>query len=180
MTALTTNTPQRLVLAPGRLYVGSTLVGVTEGPITVEIERTIRQVSAEGVTQAVQGLEYPVSEVLRISCALKELHDANITLFANHGQAPTGTTPNLSWVTPLNYTLLASGMYVTQARVLAPATDGTFVGYEMAQGLVTQAVINTPSAPGETTMSVTIESRATLAAPNGKTYSVVRRNAWPT
>lgn len=180
MTALTTNTPTRLVLAPGRLYTNTNvLAGVTEGPISVEIERQVRQVPAEGVLQPVQGLEYITSEIIRISCALKELSEANIQSFHNNGAAATGTAPNLIWTSPQNLQLLATSTYLTNVQVLSARPSGSVVGYKIPVAMVTSCVMQTPAAPGEAVLQVTLESRATLAAPNGKTFELIAAAGFP-
>lgn len=180
MTALTTNTPQRLVLAPGRIYTATNvLAGATEGPIAVEIDMQVRQVPVEGVLQPVAELEYPTSDIIRLTFALKEVHDANVTTFLNHGTAPTGTPPTSTWTGPAHLALLTANNYINDVRVLSPTTAGNVIGYNIPRALVTSAVLQTPAAPGEGVIQVTLESRATLAAPNGKTYTKIRLPAFP-
>lgn len=170
-TALKTTTAGFTIDEPSLFLIGTTAYE-TRGGITVTPTITTRQIEVDGVSQAVDGLDFVEGTSCTVSLTILSVPDALIpTLMWQDG--PTGALPDLIYQTPNVQRLLPMTAYLDNLSVMRRRRDGNFLGIRIPRALLTSFV---PSAGtnGDGTYQLSFESRAPIANPYADHWSFVR------
>jgi hypothetical protein len=173
-TALKTTTASFTIDEPSIFMIGTTAYE-TKGGVTITPAVNIRQIEVDGVSQAMDGLDFVESATCTVSTTLVALPDTTLSLL-NWNVAATGTLPDQAYAVPDIMRLLASTSYLDNVSVRRRRRgDGIFLGITIPRALITSWV---PSAgtSGDGTVAITIESRAPIATPYAKQWSVIRND----
>jgi hypothetical protein len=148
----------------------------TRGGVTVNPSITTRQIEVDGVTQALDGLDFVEGSACTVSTSLLALPDTTIATLMWQ-DTPSGVAPDLTWDIPDVQRLLPGTAYLSDIKVLRRRRgDGNWLGIAVPRALLTTW---TPSAAtnGDGLIQITIDSRAPIATPYARHWSFIRDDA---
>lgn len=171
--AIKTTTAGFTIDEPSLFLIGSAAFE-TKGGVTVTPTVTMRQIEVDGVSQALDTLDFVEGTSCTISTTLLSVPDALIPTLMWQ-DTPTGALPDLEYQTPDVQRLLPSTAYLTNVSVMRRRRDGNYLGIRIPRAVLLSFV---PSAgtSGDGTFQITIESRSPTATPYAPQWSFIRND----
>jgi len=148
---ITSLTHERIVMGPGQVMVGTTVLGATKGGNVLEINETIRDIRPDGSLGKMKGYRYLENGEYTLTTNLMEI-DEDRLLYALAGASLSANVITLGDIAAATY--LASVTLACEIKGVTATTEATLVTVTLTNCLVEGPVtLNLPES-GETVLSM--------------------------
>lgn len=180
ITGYSADLPADVIVDSGVLYVGTAIVGVTRGGLAFDPGKSYRNIPFDGVRSPIKGLDRIEKYDAKLTGTILEF-DAEEFVQLEPGSTNDAGTPTTIITMKAASTLLASGDYLTDVRLVMERGGGGYAAVHFSVGLLTQYSVKT-SDNSEAEIAITIEARldmAVAATPSVCPYKIELRTAVP-